>query len=307
MDDTVNGLLKNQWYFGTSSWKYPGWKGLVYKKPYSSDKNFQENCLEEYSTQYSCVGVDHTYYSWPTSNTFLRYYEQTPDFFRFVLKATEKVTVFKYPNLPRYGKEAGTQNTSFLNAELFEEKFLTPLSPYKDKLGPIMFEFSQFHGGTFSRGSEFVERLDAFLTKVCKNKDFQFGIEIRNSNWLHPSYFDCLVRHQVGHVFNSWTRMPLLEEQIQKASAFSLPFFIVRLLLNPGTLYQEAVDNFSPYDRLHHELLEIRNSVVDLLSLAYTRKIPTYTLVNNRFEGCAPKTLKGIFSLVKAKIPSSIE
>lgn len=303
MDGPVRRYLENQWYFGTSSWKYPGWKGLIYNTPYPSDKNFQETCLEEYSRHYSCVGVDHTYYSWPTSKSFSRYYEQTPESFRFVLKATEKITVFKYPNLPRYGKEAGTLNGSFLNAELFEENFLAPLTPYKDRIGPIMFEFSQFHTGTFSRGSEFVDRLDGFLTKVCRNNDFQFGIEVRNSNWLQPPYFECLVKHQVGHVFNSWTRMPLLDVQHQKAKEFSLPFFIVRLLLNPGTLYQEAVDQFSPYDKLHQELSDIRNSVVDLLSLAFRRQIPVYTLVNNRFEGCAPKTLQGIFSLIEAKCP----
>lgn len=302
MNETLNRYLDRAWYFGTSSWKYTGWKGLVYKTSYSSDKQFQETCLKEYSSQYSCVGVDHTYYSWPTEKGFSRYIEQVPDSFKFVLKATEKVTVLKFPKLPRYGKDAGLVNESFLNADLFQEKFLSPLLPYKKQIGPIMFEFSQFHQGTFTRGAEFVERLDRFLEKVAQNRDFQFAVEIRNSNWLHPTYFHCLVRHKVGHVFNSWTRMPHLKEQLEKASSYALPFIVSRLLLSPGTLYQEAVDSFSPYDKLHQELTDIRNAVVELLLLAQRLKVPAYILVNNRFEGCAPKTIEGILSLTQSKL-----
>jgi uncharacterized protein YecE (DUF72 family) len=293
--------LEHHWYFGTSSWKYPGWKGLIYKEAYSSEKQFQDSCLKEYSNFYSCVGVDHTYYSWPTQRAFSTYIEQTSSDFKFLLKATDKITVLKYPNLPRYGKEAGKANESFLDADLFIKKFLTPLMPFKDRIGPIMFEFSQFYPGAFARGSEFVDRLDSFLEHLNLRTDFQFAVEIRNSNWLQPAYFDCLVKHRVGHVFNSWTRMPLLQEQLQKSSDYPLPFFISRLLLRPGTIYQDAVDAFSPYNRLHQEFGDLRGTVVEILFRAKKTQVPAYVLVNNRFEGCAPKTLEGIFSLIEAK------
>ena len=88
---------------------------------------------------------------------------------------------------------------------------------------------------------------------------------------------------------------------LEKAKNHELPFFIARLLLNPGTLYQEAVDSFSPYDRIHQELKESRIAVVHLLFEALNRNIPAYILVNNRFEGCAPKTLEGIFDLIESE------
>lgn len=301
MNELLRKYLNHQWYFGTSSWKYEGWKGLIYKEPYSSDKSFQENCLKEYGTQYTCVGVDHTYYNWPSTKGFAKYIEQTPEHFRFVLKATDKITVLKYPRLSRYGKEAGRINTSFLDPVLFREKFLEPLFPYKKKIGPIMFEFSQFHKDSFNRGSDFVERLDRFLEAISKYKEFRFAVEIRNSNWLHPTYFDCLVRHNIGHVFNSWSRMPQLKEQFEKARSYRLPFIVSRLLLNPGTIYQDAVDQFLPYDKLHLELSEIRAALIELIFHAKVQGIPAYTLVNNRFEGCAPKTLEGIFSTIESK------
>jgi len=301
MNKLIDKYLHHEWYFGTSSWKYPGWKGLIYHTKYSTEKSFQDTCLKEYSSHYSCVGVDHTYYNWPSAKGFLKYAEQTPANFRFVLKATDKVTILKYPKLPRYGKEAGLINPSFLDPNLFHDKFLSPLYPIKERIGPIMFEFSQFHRDSFSRGSEFVERLDQFLEKVSRTNDFKFAVEIRNANWLQPAYFECLARHRVGHVFNSWSRMPLLQEQFEKASSYLLPFIVIRLLLNPGTLYQQAVDSYSPYDKLHIEHLGIRNTVAQLILHARKLKVPAYTLVNNRFEGCAPKTLEGIFSIIESK------
>ena len=70
MIDRIAKYLPRQWYFGTSSWKYEGWKGLVYQRNYSSEKKFQDSCLQEYGDSYSCVGVDPTYYSWPSSKGF---------------------------------------------------------------------------------------------------------------------------------------------------------------------------------------------------------------------------------------------
>jgi len=37
---------------------------------------------------------------------------------------------------------------------------------------------------------------------------------MRNRNWLKPEYFECLARHRVTHVFNSWEAMPSVGEQM---------------------------------------------------------------------------------------------
>src|SRR5947199_23451 len=115
MDSRLASLREKHVYIGTSSWKYPGWKGLIYKKPYRTEKEFNETCLVEYAENFTAVGVDHTYYAWPTPKAFSHYISQTPPDFRFGLKATEKTTVFQYPKLKRYGKDAGTLNASFLD------------------------------------------------------------------------------------------------------------------------------------------------------------------------------------------------
>ncbi len=283
--------------FGTSSWKYPGWKELIYKQEYRSEKAFNEKCLTEYAENYPCVGVDHTYYAWPLESTFKKYMEETPETFRFGLKVTEKVTVFKYPNLRRYGKDAGKPNDLFLNADAFLENFLTPLEPFKSRLGPRMFEFSQFYPGMLSSGAEFTEKLEHFFRKLPTDK-YCFGVEMRNQNWLKPPYLDMLHRCGVNHVYNSWTRMPPIDEQLELTQQHPQQTYLARVLLQPGTKYEEAVEAFSPYDKIQEPQPKLRAATAELVRRAVSLGVAAYVFVNNRAEGCAPKTIEGILEIL---------
>ncbi len=294
MDAALSELAKKQVYFGTSSWKYEGWQGLIYKKPYTSKKQFNDTCLEEYAQQYPVVGVDHTYYNWPQEKAFEKYVEQTPANFKFVLKATEHTTVFKYPRLPRYGKVAGKANAGFLNPTDFKQHFLGPLAPFQDRLGPIMLEFSQFHAGMLENGREFLDRLDQFFTGLGDTANFRFAIELRNANWLQPAYFTFLKKFQIGHVYNSWTKMPSIKDQLHSSDNYALPFYVSRLLLRPGTQYEDAVERFAPYREVQEEQVEGRTDAGALIRRAMKEKVSVYVLVNNRFEGCAPHTINAI-------------
>ncbi len=292
------GLRKKRIYLGTSSWKYPGWKGLVYRREYKSEKSFNETCLEEYAETFPTVGVDHTYYTWPTERQFEKYVSQTPETFRFGLKATENTTVFKFPTHKRYGKKAGLVNAEFLDADAFAQRFLKPLERFAGRLAPIVLEFSQFYPGTISSGTEFVERTGKFFTQLKSHGEFRFAIELRNANWLKPPYFQMLEHHGVGHVFNSWTRMPSVLEQLELAKPYRLPFICGRLLLEPGVAYQEAVEAFAPYDRIHKTQDGVRKAAVMLISEAMNLGIEAYVYVNNRLEGCSPETLRAIVALL---------
>lgn len=294
MDPRLERLRSQKVFIGTSSWKYEGWKDIVYCKPYRSQKQFNEECLAEYAEHFTAVGVDHTYYAWPSPHLIKRYANQTPKEFKFCLKATERATVFKYPNLKRYGKEAGKLNDSFLEPGAFEDNFLIPLEPYSTRLGPILIEFSQFYPGMIDSGREFVEKLDAFLEKVARHKAFSFAVEIRNRNWLKQPYLEMLKRHGVGHVFNSWTRMPEIGAQLEALADLKLARFAARLLLKPGTQYAQAVEAFSPYNELKQVHADIRSQAASLIKRAVSLGIPAYVFVNNRFEGCAPLTIAAI-------------
>jgi uncharacterized protein YecE (DUF72 family) len=301
MDSRIEKLKQFGIYLGTSSWKYPGWKGLVYHDHYKSEKAFKEDSLKEYSHAFSAVGVDHTYYAFPSPQQLALYHKETPPDFKFIFKAPEQATVYRYPRLPRYGKVAGTTNEHFLDPHFLKDSFLNPLKTLENKAGAIVFEFSKFRSGMIESGSEFVRRLDTFLSTVRQTTDIPIAIEIRNKTWLVRDYFKVLKDNEVAHVFNSWTEMPEVGEQWNLSLPFDLPFSIVRLLLKPGTAYQTAVDTFSPYDKLHLELSQTRQATVKLIRASMEKTKLAYVLVNNRFEGCAPKTIEGILDLLEIK------
>lgn len=294
MNQDIKNLSEQSVYIGTSSWKYEGWKGLVYHKPYSTQKEFNEKALEEYSQHFTAVGADHTYYSWPSKNSLHKYFNETPDNFRFVLKATDQITVPRFPKIARYGKNAGCSNSLFLDAESFLRDFLEPASYLKHKLGAIVLEFSRFQKGTIQSGSEFVEKLDRFLEQVCKASDHRLAVEIRNGNWLKPAYFSVLKKHSVSPVLNSWTYMPELEAQWELIKPLDFSCSIIRLLLKPGVLYADAVDRFSPYDKVQEVQSRTRTITAKIIREALHNRRALFLLVNNRFEGCAPKTIEGI-------------
>ena len=150
---------------------------------------------------------------------------------------------------------------------------------------------TRFYPSDFERGRDFVSALDAFLSALPKI-GWQFGVELRNPNFLNPDYFSMLSEHGVAHVFNAWSRMPEISEQIALDGAFTTDFFTARFLLRKGRMYQSAVDAFSPYDRIQDPNPEGR-AALKTLTEKRTRR-PSYIFVNNRFEGSALQTISAV-------------
>ena len=69
-------------YIGTSSWKYPGWCGLLYEEQRYLTRNkfseakFNRTCLAEYAETYSTVCVDAGYYQFPSDRYMAELCEQ---------------------------------------------------------------------------------------------------------------------------------------------------------------------------------------------------------------------------------------
>ena len=135
-----------------------------------------------------------------------------------------------------------------MNAGLFERQFLVPGEAIRQNVGVLIFEFSQFFPNDYEHGRDFVADLDKFLGALPKG--WPYAIEMRNKTWLKSEYFDCLSRHGVTHVFNSWNAMPPVDEQMALPGSGTNPDLIAaRFLLKPGRSYEEAVKIFQPYDR----------------------------------------------------------
>jgi hypothetical protein len=66
------------------------------------------------------------------------------------------ITVKKYPNLERFGQQAGKPNENFLNTELFVKAFLKPCEAVRSRIGLVMFEFSKFWPTDYEHVRDFI-------------------------------------------------------------------------------------------------------------------------------------------------------
>jgi hypothetical protein len=76
----------------------------------------------------------------------------------------------------------------------------------------FIFEFSKFYPTDYEHGRDFLADLDRFLEGIPKG--WNYGVEIRNKSSLKPEYFALLAKHGIARVFNSWTDMPPVNEQL---------------------------------------------------------------------------------------------
>jgi uncharacterized protein YecE (DUF72 family) len=131
-----------------------------------------------------------------------------------------------------------------------------------------------------------------FLEKLPQT--FRYAVEVRNREYLAPRYFEALRSRGVAHVFNSWTRMPSVAEQMAIPGAFTADFTVARALLRPGRGYEDAVALFTPYDRIRDENPEAREALRALIRRMREERRAAYIFVNNRLEGNAPETIRAV-------------
>jgi len=283
--------------FGTSTWNYPGWQGLVYHQDYGT-KGAAAKMLREYSEfpLFGTVGIDSSYYGPPTEAVLTSYAQNLPAGFPCISKVWSQLTVHTFTQAQDRDK-AGKANPDFLNPDLFIEEIYQPYRRFfASNTGPFVFEFQTIAKYTGIDPERFADRLDEFFAALPR--DAEYAVEIRNEEFLTPMYFAVLREHGVAHVFNSWTRMPPIGHQLDLPGSITGPFLLARALLRPGTTYDEAVDAFAPYDRIREPNPKLRRDLVRLVDIAVQTQLPGYLLVNNRTEGSAPLTIAAVAGLL---------
>ena len=265
--------------FGTSTWTYDGWYGDVYHRRYRGPQPAKR--LEEYVRYplFRTVGIDSAFYE-PPSEAVLRAYAQAlPPGFPCVSKVWDQITV--------------KQNPDFLNATLFKDAVLGPYDrAFRDHAGCFVFEFQAMRGRDLPDPLAWADQLDAFLGQLPAG--FRYAVELRNPELFTGLHGEVLKRHRVAHVFNSWTEMPTIGEQLQQSWAFPADFTVVRALLKPGRRYADAVKAFEPYDRIQEPQPELRRDLIKAIQEVLRRRIEAFILANNRAEGNAPGTIREV-------------
>ena len=291
-------LASNDIFIGTSSWKYPGWLGQIYSpqrymvRGRFSERRFEAECLNEYAATFPIVCGDFSFYQFPSEAYWKRLFASGPGSLKYAFKVPEEITVKMFPIHPRYGARAGDPNPSFLDALLFRNAFLDLLEPYRERIAVLIFEFGAFPKQCYRDVTEFVAELHPFLAALPPL--FRYAVEIRNQEFLSADYFSCLRHHGIAHVFNSWTRMPDLGEQIEIPDSYTADFTVARALLRRGRSYENAVAGFSPYKQVQDPNPDARQALRALIARSRKRHEPSYIFVNNRLEGNAPQTIEAI-------------
>lgn len=154
-----------QSWVGTSGFSYKEWKGSFYPEDLS-DKEM----LSYYSQQMSAVEINNTFYRMPKASLLDSWAEQVPEPFRFVLKASRKITHSK----PLKEK---SDEVSYL----FETA-----STLGSRLGVILFQLPPY----LRKNTELLESFLGLLPD-----DTRSAFEFRHRSWFEEDVYELLQAH----------------------------------------------------------------------------------------------------------------
>ena len=276
--------------FGTCSWKYDAWRGIIY----SGKKNI--NYLKEYSNHYSTVEIDQWFWSlFPPSKVLLpdervvnEYKSSVPKDFIFTIKIPNSITLTHFYNRDKKGPL--TINPYFLSVDLFKE-FLSTLKPLEANIGCLIFQFEYLNKQKMKSLSEFQDKFIEFHSKMSSLK-IPLGIEIRNPNYLNESYFNFLKVLKIAHVFLEGYYMPPIVDVYERHKDFFSSFSVIRLH-GPDRKGIEKLANDN-WNKIYVDREKEIKPIVEMIKELNKNKVDLFINVNNHFEGSAPLTVNRI-------------
>jgi uncharacterized protein YecE (DUF72 family) len=195
------------------------------------------------------------------------------------------------------GEPERRPNPDFLNAERFVDEMVGPfLEVFREHTGPFVLQMPPAPRELSPEPTEFAGRLDRFLSALPKGA--RYAVELRDPKLLTSDYARVLASRGASHVYNYVTAMPMPEEQAASVPLEAAPFAVIRLLLAPGTRYNDRREEFSPFDKLVAPDPEMRRQVVALARAGATLGRDVFVLVNNKAEGCSPLTIRALAEML---------
>jgi uncharacterized protein YecE (DUF72 family) len=155
---------------GTSGWAYKEWKGSFYPADLPAD-----DMLRHYATRLPAVEINNSFYRIPKEKVLLEWAEQVPPGFRFVLKASRRITHI----------------TRLSNADDSLAYFLRTANCLGDRLGPTLFQCPP----SLRKNPEL---LRDFLGRVPRT--WRAAMEFRHESWFDDEVYQALREHDVALV-----------------------------------------------------------------------------------------------------------
>lgn len=252
--------------------------------------------LVEYARHplFRTVGIDRGFYGPIPGADLSRYAEQLPPGFPCCAKAPEAVMAAVRTN-PR-GEPERRANPDFLNAERFVDEMVGPfLEVFREHTGPFILQMPPAPKALAPEPARFAKDLDRFLGALPRAR---YAVELRDPALLTPEYRAVLSARGAAHVYNYVTAMPMPEEQASAVPIDAAPFSVIRLLLAPGTRYNDRREEFSPFDRIVAPDAEMRRQVAALARAGAALGRDVFVLVNNKAEGCSPLTIRALAEML---------
>lgn len=294
---------------GTSSWTYPGWKGLVWEEEHSETQLSKQGLLA-YAAHplLRAVCIDRTFYRPLTVAQYAAYAQCVGPDFRFMVKAPAMVT----DALVRDEQGRGMQpNPLFLDPARAVEEFVQPaLEGLRARCGALVFQLSPLGGRWLSDTGRLWERLDALLGSLpalpvlqAAAPDAVVAVEVRDGALLTPALAEVLKRHGATYCLGVHAKLPPLVQQLPLLRA-----------LWPGPLvcrwnyhrrhgahgFEEAEKAYAPFDRVIDPDPATREALARVIHGTAQAGQQVQVAISNKAEGSAPLSVISLAQAVQA-------
>jgi uncharacterized protein YecE (DUF72 family) len=158
-------------HVGTSGFAYKEWKGGFYPEKIAADA-----MLPAYAARLAAVEINNTFYRMPKESVLVAWAAQVSEGFRFVLKASQRITHFA-----RLGDDGGAL-----------DYFLRTASVLESRLGPTLFQLPP-------NMKKDLPRLEAFLARLPHR--WRAAFEFRHASWFEADVYSALRARDVALVY----------------------------------------------------------------------------------------------------------
>lgn len=306
-------------YLGSSSWSFPGWKGIVYSAQ-ANPRHDTVGALKEYAQfpVFRTAGIDRAYYRNLSEEQYRRFAAAVPEDFRFLVKAPQSLTDAVLRD--RFGRPLDA-NPDFLNVEKTREEFLPALfSGLAAKAGPVVFQMPPFPREiirTQQKQYEIIERIGAFfaaLPRTCGGQQPLYAVEMRTASLLTPRYLRAIREGGARMVIGIHPGMPSVMRQTDALRYLDGPDhptgewtaagdIIVRWSLSHehDATYRKMKEDWAPFDRIRRPDIVTRSGIALLADVAARSGHRLFAVANNKAEGSAPLTMQAVAGLIAEK------
>jgi uncharacterized protein YecE (DUF72 family) len=154
-------------WIGTSGFQYSEWKGNFYPEDLPTAK-----MLPFYAERFATTEINYTFHRIPAQKTIENWKTQTPEEFRFALKAPQKIT--------HWSKLRDCSDTL--------EYFCKVITGLGNRLGPVLFQLPP----TLKKD---VDVLSSFLREF---PDMRAAFEFRHESWFDNEIFELLKSRNIA-------------------------------------------------------------------------------------------------------------